>query len=264
MGWIITLGQIRTPFLDQFFSLMNLLDTKGFVFLVISIIWIGYHWRWGLRVGLIMMTSSIVNYSLKAIFQEPRPLQIDPSVGLIDVTGYSFPSGAAQSAVILTGLSLIYIKSRWKWLIAATYFPILSFSRVYISAHYVSDILGGWLVGAILLILFRYLYIPLEKRLEKKAPLYLIGFCEIIGLIFYKTLYGAVIMSMGVGLVITYYAGVFLPPAKNVGAFIKRSLVGVAGVIPCLFLLTVSPFWASILATLWVSCGSQFVLKPLK
>ncbi len=264
LEWIKSIDQFRTPFLDQFFIGLDFFDTKVFYILLVTIVWIGIHWRWGLRLLAILITNALMNELLKRVFQEPRPLNLDPSVGLIEVSGYGFPSGTAQSVMLLTGIALIYIKSPWKWVIAATYFPLVSFSRIYLGVHFLSDILGGWLVGGLLLLLFVYLFPPLERKLEKTPFLYLFIFCELVGLLLYKTHYGAFIICLGVGLAITYYFQSFLPHVKNFRLFFLRSLVGLIGIGLCLVIFKTNSIWFSIVASLWISCGSQLTLSALK
>ena len=66
----------------------------------------------------------------------------------------SFPSGHTLSAVILAGTLLLILwptKSRWgRWLLAAaaiTWPVLMGASRIYLGRHYLTDVLGSWLLG---------------------------------------------------------------------------------------------------------------------
>lgn len=91
-----------------------------------------------------------LNYSLKRILQIPRPS--DP---LIPIDGYSFPSGHAMSAVIFYSLLMIILgkeikkKSNRYIFIIANIFIILMVgaSRIMLKVHYLTDVLGGYLIG---------------------------------------------------------------------------------------------------------------------
>ena len=87
--------------------------------------------------------SATFMFIIKNIVQRVRP-----SHHLIEVSGYSFPSGHATiSTTLAFSLYLILskkIKYRKTLLILCIIYPlIISFSRVYLNVHYLSDVLGG-------------------------------------------------------------------------------------------------------------------------
>ncbi|SMQ75742.1 undecaprenyl-diphosphatase [Bacillus sp. OV166] len=117
--------------------------------------------------------SAILNGILKQFFQRVRP----DFHRLIDIEGYSFPSGHAMNAFTVYGiLSFLlwrHIPSRFGRgvLISVSMVMILAIgiSRIYLGVHYPSDIIGGyfasgfWITTAILF--FQYYQ---EKRYDKK------------------------------------------------------------------------------------------------
>jgi undecaprenyl-diphosphatase len=93
----------------------------------------------------------------KEIFKRHRP--IDPLIR--NVTGFSFPSGHSFSSFTFFGL-LIYIlwktgiKRVWKILLTIVLFlfgAIIAFSRVYLRVHYPSDVVAGFCLSIIWLML---------------------------------------------------------------------------------------------------------------
>ncbi len=171
LEFIQYLHKARDPFLDNLIKLFDFFDRQEFLFILIPVIWLGFGWRFGMRIFYLLALSHIVNYELKNLFALPRPFHLDPTVGIIQVSGYGFPSGAAQSAILLSGLLLIYWRSRWKWVIAATYTILLSFSRVYLGVHFPVDILGGWIVGFLLLGVYLLVFPKVEYFFERRSPL---------------------------------------------------------------------------------------------
>lgn len=151
LDWIRTLhAHFSSPAVDHFFRLCNQLDTFWFSVLLVSTAWLFLNKKIGIRLLYIFLLSSIVNTFLKTYFGVPRPCQVDPSVGLLCLQSLSFPSGAAQSAAIIFGVTCVEFSSKLPRYLALGFALLLSFSRVYLGVHYPTDILGGWLVGTLL------------------------------------------------------------------------------------------------------------------
>jgi undecaprenyl-diphosphatase len=106
--------------------------------------------RWWRRAGAFILTwaaSEIVLTVLKAWFHRGRPMG-----GLVDIVGYSFPSGHATAAAA-TAVALVLAffqpgprRRKWEW-IAAGFAFAMAFSRVYLNAHWFSDVVAGVLLG---------------------------------------------------------------------------------------------------------------------
>lgn len=110
-----------------------------------------------IRVITIAISSLILMLLLKQLFQRKRPL----SPLLKAAKGLSFPSGHAIMSVTFYGL-LIYvlqhaIEINWLRRLVTMLIIILilliGFSRVYLKVHYASDVLGGFIIGLLWLII---------------------------------------------------------------------------------------------------------------
>ena len=114
---------------------------------------------------------TILNLMLKNILQRPRPTEYR----IIDERGYSFPSGHSMISMAFYGLIiyLIYknIKNKsLKWILIILLSILILFigiSRIYLGVHYVSDVLGGFLVSISYLILYIKI-LKKEKILNEK------------------------------------------------------------------------------------------------
>ncbi len=97
---------------------------------------------------------------LKAIFDRPRPEDI-----LVVSDVGSFPSGhVANAATIAVTLALIFRKT-WIWYAGVIYTLAMAFSRTYLGAHWLSDTIGGALIGAGIAVI---VWAPLASRLIRE------------------------------------------------------------------------------------------------
>ncbi len=106
----------------------------------------------GLTVALVgnLLTVSL----LKTAFHRPRP-----ELAYFAETSSSFPSGHAALSVAFFAM-LIYLAWRLKWLrpvmaafLAASMVLLIGLSRIYLIEHYFSDVLNGWLVGGLWMVI---------------------------------------------------------------------------------------------------------------
>lgn len=112
-----------------------------------------------LSLGIILnlVGITLINQMLKFIFKRERPT----GYRLIEMSGYSFPSGHAMASLAFYGL-LIYIIKR---LVKNKYLKILliiiniaiiiliGVSRIYLGVHYLSDVLTGYSISIIYLLI---------------------------------------------------------------------------------------------------------------
>lgn len=264
--------QIRTPILDQFFTLLDYFDRIEFFFVLIPIVWLSFGWKWGLRLFYILLLSYFTNQLLKELFACPRPFHVDNSLGIIQVKGFGFPSGTGQNVILLSGILLTTWKSSWRYLVAAIYILLISFSRIYLGLHYVTDILGGFFVGFLLFLVFRYIFPFIEKKLQHLSQVALFGLSQIAPLLLLfllSTKSSIRMVSLGMGLAIgsfvIYEKILFLRPQKK---YLLRALIGVLGTgLFYGFLLLIPMKGADALQFLvlgmWTSIGNEVVCKKL-
>ena len=162
LAYNILVEGLRNPTMTIIMKNITKLSNTGFMVIIATILTLLFllHWKQK-KVAILMPCSlafiSLANHTLKIIFQRERPL----GYRLIEISGYSFPSGHAMVSMAFYGL-LIYIinhlvknKLLKNTLIIINIIIILliGISRVYLGVHYMSDIIVGYSVSIIYLLL---------------------------------------------------------------------------------------------------------------
>jgi len=138
------------------------LGQAEFYLLVMPILYWCVDARLGLRVALIL--------SLKIAFHQPRPYWLTRRVhAFVSESNFGFPSGHAQNSVSLWGLLAAKMRRRWAWAVAIVLAFCIGLSRLYLGVHFPTDVLVGWLVGALVLWAFLRWEEPVAQWLSRRA-----------------------------------------------------------------------------------------------
>lgn len=130
-------------------------------------------WHRAVSVAVSVGATQLVVFVLKQLVERGRP---PASSAFVDAAGYAFPSAHAASGVALYGLLALLAISRLRGnkrvavcALAVAALGFLGLTRVYLGAHYPSDVLAGWLVGAVVAAAAWSLGRTLRTRLNPQA-----------------------------------------------------------------------------------------------
>lgn len=167
-------AQYKTNTLIEVMKVFTFFGSSTFLFpaylLLIAFLLIKKKKIASINVGLIAVTSTVLSFSAKRIFQRARP-----DLPLIQsLKTYSFPSGHALSSFIFCSV-LIYLLWRakiqgiWKWtlsILLILFAITIGISRIVLKVHYPSDVLAGFCLGFVWVLLSLYLL----RRIQSKGP----------------------------------------------------------------------------------------------
>jgi undecaprenyl-diphosphatase len=149
---------LRTPILDRLMMGLSALGdgivrTPATVLVAVYLLW-RRRWSWAVGLAVAMIGAAILTPALKTMFNIARPTPI-----YAGADAFSFPSGHAMSTSALY-LVLAWIASRSAtpktrfvpWSLAAIMILLTGASRIYLGAHWPSDVLAGFALGTTLAI----------------------------------------------------------------------------------------------------------------
>jgi membrane-associated phospholipid phosphatase len=149
--WLQGFGDGLNPIMK---ALSNL-GIEEFFILFLVCVW-AVNYDLSIKLGIILMLSSGINTFFKTLFALPRPYWVDTQVQNLwgAETGFGLPSGHSQTPFALYGLLAAKIKKRWVTILIAVLIFLIGFSRIMMGVHFPTDVIAGWLIGALLLWLF--------------------------------------------------------------------------------------------------------------
>ena len=163
--WLDELVEHRNPVWDAPALAMNFLGGGWFgvvlVPIAIAVILLIARKRWSaLYFVLATVISAGMVQLLKALFGRARPVEI-----LVSADFGSFPSGHVANAATMAVTLAILLQRVWVWAAGAAHVVLMMLSRTYLGAHWLSDTVGGLLLGAAVAVL---LWAPLASRLQRE------------------------------------------------------------------------------------------------
>lgn len=111
---------------------------------------------------LAILSTHLINKGIKGIVKRDRPTINEA----LDALGYSFPSGHAMLSIVTYGFLAYIIAANVKsaavkyfvMITAIVLIVLIGLSRIILSVHYPTDVLAGYCMSGVLLVIFIYLH----------------------------------------------------------------------------------------------------------
>ncbi|MGY3859513.1 bifunctional NUDIX hydrolase/phosphatase PAP2 family protein [Aeromonas intestinalis] len=199
----------------------------------------------------------------------PRPLHLDPALGQRSAQGFGMPSGHTASALLCWGMVLGWLPGLRAWQslsLALLLAALAGLARVWLGVHFISDVVAGLGLGALLLALRT----PLCALADRQAPWWALLLASLIGAWFTQSSALAGLTMFTLGLVSGNLFPLERHPVPPLGGplLALTGSLGIGGLLLALPLLTSSSLL--ILAGqgvllgclgLWLSAGLWWSLR---
>ena len=170
---IRVIQEIKSPALTAFMKFITALGTETlYLPLILFILW----WideKQGLRLGILVILSAWINSFIKDLWKQPRPYHLDPSLGLVTEHSYGAPSGHSQMSMTFWLPMAAWLSKLWPqrrkiiWTSAIFFVLLIAFTRLYLGAHFPTDVFTGWFFAGIIITLFFVFHSRLENLLTQ-------------------------------------------------------------------------------------------------
>jgi len=177
---------ISAPFLPEFMKIVSLFGEVYFAPITLALVVVLLFLK-GFRkeafIAPIILIGSLFTYYSKDLVARPRPTSLSLDFGYSVPTDSSFPSGHVVFYTLLFGLlaflavSLPNLSRIWRLILFCVSIFLVIFvgiSRVYLGAHWPSDVIGGYLIGfalleMLILAYLKFVYLP-KVRNKQNYP----------------------------------------------------------------------------------------------
>jgi membrane-associated phospholipid phosphatase len=185
------LQSFETDWLTKIFFIFTTLGFKEFFLAFVIIFMFGINFKKGMVLTHVIIVTGLITEMLKHFFSLPRPYHVDSNIKMLgkniqndspftnggadsffglpasDVIDYyrnktntlfGLPSGHTSTSVTIWGSLFLLYKEYWIKTVCLILIIMIPLSRLYLGRHFLGDVLGGYIVGAVILLIFYLLY----------------------------------------------------------------------------------------------------------
>ena len=167
-SWLYSLREaLACPFLDGLMQAVSWLGNGGRIFILLAVILVCIpktrNLGWVLALALVL-DLLLVNVTIKPLVARIRPYDVLQSLQLIlpPPGDFSFPSG--HTAAAFAAATALWPAGKRVRIGMFAFACIMAFSRLYLTVHYPTDVLGGILCGVLCGVLALLLWKKIVKR----------------------------------------------------------------------------------------------------
>lgn len=159
LNFLKWLESLRTDFLNTLFEAITILGEETLIILFVVAIWFAVDRKLAQQVFFVTATSLSINGIIKNFAQVPRPFTKGISCVRVDTaTGYAFPSGHTQGFATWSSFFAAKFKKTWISILVGVLITAVAVSRLYLGAHYPSDVIVGVALGVGISLFGNYLF----------------------------------------------------------------------------------------------------------
>ncbi|MGD8487702.1 MAG: phosphatase PAP2 family protein [Anaerolineae bacterium] len=168
--FLIRLQSYTPDWMVAIFAVLTFMGNEEFYLFLLPVVYWAIDREIGIRLGYLSLLSAWINSVFKHLFAIPRPAA--PQLDIpYPVTDPSFPSGHAQGAVVNWAYLAYRFRNRIFRVISVIIILGIGLSRLVLGVHFPQDVLGGWIIGLGVLLVYIWLEEPVGRWIaDQRTP----------------------------------------------------------------------------------------------
>ena len=152
---------IKNPFFDFLMPKITALGNGGIIWIVAALILLAIpkYRKSGIALSVGLLACLVIgNIILKPLIARIRPFDLVEGIELLisAPTDFSFPSGHTLSSTVAATI-LTMTDKRFGYF-AIPLAVLIAFSRLYLYVHFLTDVIGGVLIGAVISLVIYFIF----------------------------------------------------------------------------------------------------------
>lgn len=144
-------------------TLCHFMGSANFFVFLLPFVYLCYSRNFGVKLGIALLSTAFFNGLAKYMFESARPIDLPDYIlavqsDLIKETSFGFPSGHSHVSILVWGILFLEFKNKFFRAFALFVIVFTPFSRMYAGVHYPGDVVGGFSMGLLSLILIEFIF----------------------------------------------------------------------------------------------------------
>ncbi len=163
---LLFIQSMRTDLLNILFQGITMLGEEIIIVLLVAVLYFCIDKLFAQKLLYTLLTSIGINGIVKNLVKFPRPFSTGKITCVREgtATGYSFPSGHTQSFATTSTTIAKKIKKPVVIFLVGILIALVAFSRMYLGAHYPSDVVVGAVLGVVIALVGSTLFDKIKNK----------------------------------------------------------------------------------------------------
>lgn len=264
----------HNPLLDKAAVIATMTAEEYFLVIMLAVIFWCINKKAGYIIGFAILSSNLLNTSIKELLQIPRPIG-EPGIRVLHAEtapGYSFPSGHTQGAATLWTSIALQGKKKILCILGIIFTLLVGTSRIYLGVHRPIDVIGGLLFGVGWAALINQVFTYMEEKKNHKIII-LFAIVIIAGMFRFQTEEYYKMAGVSLSFLLGFVAETTLIQFETKASFTGQCMKVTIGIAGILILKTgvkvllpatlLSDFLRYLLIGIWVTTAAPWIFKKL-
>jgi 8-oxo-dGTP pyrophosphatase MutT (NUDIX family)/membrane-associated phospholipid phosphatase len=156
LQWISDIQRSRASWITSFIRFISFLGGKAILIVLLLFLWFVVDRCKGMEACFLLGVTVLAHQITKQAFGSYRPFHYMPNLQFDNATGFGFPSSRTAELWVIWVFIASQFRFPGRWGVAIGMILWGGVAQVYVGVQFVHDVLGGWLLGALILLGYEF------------------------------------------------------------------------------------------------------------